>query len=599
MGHDGFEEDVDELVQDDGLRYNRASDVLDVVRVGKERVGMTTHHRNSEIANEADLWPIADVVGTKLDFPVEALEPVGRFKAKLPLSSLQTRSDRSASKLILVTAMTPTPAGEGKTTTSIGLVDGLATIGKRAIAALREPSLGPCFGMKGGACGGGYAQVVPMSDINLHFTGDFHAVTAAHNLLAAMVENHLSWGRVPEIDARRITWGRVLDVNDRSLRAVVTGLGGRANGFARESRFDITAASEVMAIVCLASDLQDLRRRLGNITVGRTAKQDLVFARDVKADGAMTALLKDALNPNVVQTLEHNPALVHGGPFGNIAHGCNSVAATKAALTLADYVVTEAGFGADLGAEKFFNIVCRKAGFTPDCAVVVATVKALKLHGGADLTNLETERLDYLKQGLPNLVRHLDNMKQFGVPAVVAVNRFTSDTKAELDLIHDRCSELGVRVVTAEHYDKGGDGAAALAETVVSVVEQEAATFRVLYPDAAPLAEKVRTISRQIYGAEDVEFPMSVLKQFEELEASGYGRFPVCMAKTQYSFSADPDKKGAPSGFSIPVREIRPSLGAEFIVVLAGDVMTMPGLPRVPAAEAVGVDASGNIEGLF
>ena len=599
MGHDGFEEDVDELVQHDGLGYNSAYDVLDVARVGKERIGMTTHNRNSEIAGGAELWPIADVVETKLEFPVEALEPFGRYKAKLPLTSFKTRSDRSASKLILVTAMTPTPAGEGKTTTSIGLVDGLAKIGKRAIAALREPSLGPCFGMKGGACGGGYAQVVPMSDINLHFTGDFHAVTSAHNLLAAMVENHLVWGHAPEIDARRITWGRVLDVNDRSLRTVVTGLGGKANGFARESRFDITAASEVMAILCLASDLQDLHRRLGNIKVGRTAKKEMVFARDVKADGAMTALLKEALNPNVVQTLEHNPALVHGGPFGNIAHGCNSVVATKAALTLADYVVTEAGFGADLGAEKFFNIVCRKAGFKPDCAVVVATVKALKLHGGAYLKNLETENLDCLKQGLPNLVRHVDNIKKFGVPAVVAVNRFTSDTKAELDLLHDLCAERGIHVVLAEQYEKGGDGAVALAEAVVRVVEQEAATFRVLYPDATSLAEKVRTISREIYGAEDVEFPKPVLKRFEELAENGYGHFPICMAKTQYSFSADPNKKGAPSGFSIPVREIRLSLGAEFIVVLAGDVMTMPGLPRVPAAEAVGVDASGNIEGLF
>ena len=598
MGHDGFEEDVDELVQHDGLGYNSASDVLNVARVGKERIGMTTHNRNSEIAGEAELWPIADVVETKLEFPVEALEPFGRYKAKLPLTSFEARSDRSG-KLILVTAMTPTPAGEGKTTTSIGLVDGLAKIGKRAIAALREPSLGPCFGMKGGACGGGYAQVVPMSDINLHFTGDFHAVTSAHNLLAAMVENHLVWGHAPEIDARRITWGRVLDVNDRSLRTVVTGLGGKANGFARESRFDITAASEVMAILCLASDLQDLHRRLGNIKVGRTAKKEMVFARDVKADGAMTALLKEALNPNVVQTLEHNPALVHGGPFGNIAHGCNSVVATKAALTLADYVVTEAGFGADLGAEKFFNIVCRKAGFKPDCAVVVATVKALKLHGGADLKDLETENLDCLKQGLLNLVRHVDNIKKFGVPAVVAVNRFTSDTKAELGLFHDRCAERGIHVVLAEQYEKGGDGAVALAETVVRVVEQEAATFRVLYPDATSLAEKVRTISREIYGAGDVEFPKPVLKGFEELEENGYGHFPICMAKTQYSFSTDPNKKGAPSGFSIPVREIRLSLGAEFIVVLAGDVMTMPGLPRVPAAEAVGVDASGNIEGLF
>lgn len=554
---------------------------------------------NIEIANSAKLWPIADVAKEKLGLSAQALEPFGWFKAKLPLGCLDTVPDHPSGKLILMTAMTPTAAGEGKTTTSIGLVDALAKIGKKAMAALREPSLGPCFGMKGGACGGGYAQVVPMSDINLHFTGDFHAITSAHNLLAAMVDNHLSWGHEPMIDARRVTWGRVLDMNDRSLRSVVTGLGGKANGFARESRFDITAASEVMAILCLALDLPDLQRRLGNIKVGRTAKKEMVLARDVKADGAMSALLKDALNPNLVQTLEHNPAFVHGGPFGNIAHGCNSVVATKAALKLADYVVTEAGFGADLGAEKFFNIKCRRAGLEPACAVVVATVKALKLHGGASPKELETENLVALKKGLPNLLRHLDNMKKFGVPTVVAINQFHSDTKAELNLISDSCNERGVRVALSEHFAKGGDGAIALAETVVKVIEQEPAKFQVLYPDDMPFAEKVKTISEQIYGAEQVEFPKTVLDRFEELEKNGYGHFPICMAKTQYSFSTDPTQKGAPTGFTIPIREIRLSLGAEFIVVLTGDIMTMPGLPRVPAAEAVGINTAGDIVGLF
>ncbi len=554
---------------------------------------------NSEIAKKATLQPIERVAQEKLGIAREALDLYGKYKAKIPLSLLNGLNEKPDGKLILMTAMTPTMAGEGKTTTSIGLTDGLAKIGKKVVVALREPSLGPCFGMKGGACGGGYAQVVPMTDINLHFTGDFHAVTSAHNLLSAMVDNHLYWGHEPPLDARRVTWQRVMDMNDRSLRHVVTGLGAVTNGFAREGTFDITAASEVMAVLCLATDLHDLQRRLGNVKVGRTPQKEFVFAKDVKAEGAMTALLKDALNPNLVQTLERNPAFVHGGPFGNIAHGCNSVVATKAALKLADYVVTEAGFGADLGAEKFFNIKCRQAGFTPHCVVVVATVKALKLHGGANPKDLNAENLEAIKRGLPNLVRHLDNVKKFGLPVVVAMNRFTSDTMAELDLVREICAGCGVKVALADHWAKGGEGGVALAELVVKTIQDEPADFHPLYADDLPLAEKVRVVSREIYGADDADIPSSVLKQFEELENKGYGRFPVCMAKTQYSFSTDPAKKGAPTGFTIPVRETRLALGAEFFVALTGDVMTMPGLPQVPTAETIGLDAAGEIAGLF
>lgn len=560
---------------------------------------MTKPNVNIGIANHAILQPIEKVAQEKLGIDREVLELYGKYKAKIPLSFLNGLKDRPDGKLILMTAMTPTTAGEGKTTTSIGLTDALAKIGKKVMVALREPSLGPCFGMKGGACGGGYSQVVPMSDINLHFTGDFHAITSAHNLLAAMVDNHLYWGHEPLLDARRITWRRTMDMNDRSLRNIVIGLGAVTNGFAREGGFDITAASEVMAILSLATDLPDLERRLGNITVGRTSLKDYVFAKDINAQGAMTALLKDALNPNLVQTLEHNPAFVHGGPFGNIAHGCNSVVATKAALKLADYVVTEAGFGADLGAEKFLNIKCRRSGIAPDCAVVVATVKALKLHGGASTKELGKESLKALKEGLPNLVRHLDNLKKFGVPVLVAINQFTSDTQAELDLIQNICTEQGVKVALSNHWAKGGEGAIELAELVVKTIESEPTTFHTLYPDEMSLAEKVRTVSREIYGADDADISQSVLNQFEELEHAGYGHYPVCMAKTQYSFSTDPTKKGAPTGFTIPIREVRLSLGAEFIVVLSGDIMTMPGLPKVPAAEAVGINADGSIMGLF
>ena len=554
---------------------------------------------NIEIANQAVLQPIIEVAQERLGLRQEQVEPYGRYKAKISLDSLQQFGDRPDGKLILVTAMTPTTAGEGKTTTSVGLADGLNKIGKNTIVSIREPSLGPCFGMKGGACGGGYAQVVPMTDINLHFTGDFHAITSAHNLLSAMVDNHVYWGHEPKLDARRITWRRTMDMNDRSLRNMVTGLGGATNGFPREARFDITAASEVMAILCLATDLSDLQRRLGNITVGRTAAKEMILAKDIQAEGAMTALLKDAMNPNLVQTLEHNPALVHGGPFGNIAHGCNSVVATKAALKLADYVVTEAGFGADLGAEKFFNIKCRKAGLQPSCAVVVATIKALKLHGGADAKQLSQEDLTALKAGIPNLLRHLENVQKFGVPTVVAINQFTSDTHAEITLVEKACADLGVNVVLAEHWAKGGEGALALAEEVIRVIDQGDADFQVLYADDQPLADKVRMVAREIYRADGVEFPKGVLTQFAELEKLGHGHLPVCMAKTQYSFSTDPNRKGAPTGFTVPVREVQLSLGAEFIVVLTGDVMTMPGLPRVPAANAIGVDDGGNITGLF
>ncbi|GJL55874.1 MAG: formate--tetrahydrofolate ligase [Nitrospirales bacterium] len=556
-------------------------------------------HSNIKIANQAVLEPIQDLAKKRLGLVPEQLEPYGRYKAKIPLSVLESFPDRPNGKLILMTAMSPTTAGEGKTTTAVGLVDGLNTIGKNALVAIREPSVGPCFGMKGGACGGGYAQVVPMTDINLHFTGDFHAITAAHNLLAAMTDNHLYWGHEPRLDARRISWRRVMDMNDRSLRIVATGLGGVTNGFVREARFDITAASEVMAILGLATDLNDLQRRLGNIKIGRTANKDLVFAKDVHAEGAMTALLRDALNPNVVQTLERNPALVHGGPFGNIAHGCNSVVATKTALKLADYVVTEAGFGADLGAEKFFNIKCRRSGLRPDCAVVVATIKALKLHGGADPKRLEQEDLSTLHQGIPNLLRHLENVKKFGVPTLVAINQFTSDTKAEIELVKKDCAALGVKVVLAEHWAKGGEGAVELAEEVVHLLDHTQADFHVLYPDDVSLADKVRIIAQEVYRADGVDFPKQVLDRFAELERSGYGHFPVCIAKTQYSFSTDPSLKGAPTGFTIPVREIRLSLGAEFIVVLTGDIMTMPGLPRVPSANAIGVSANGEISGLF
>jgi len=551
-----------------------------------------------EIAREAKLKPIAEIAG-KLGIASEHLEPYGHTKAKIPLTYIDTLESRPDGTLILVTAMTPTTAGEGKTTTSVGLCDGLNHIGRKAIVALREPSLGPVFGMKGGAAGGGYSQVVPMADINLHFTGDMHAVGAAHNLLSAMVDNHIYWGSDPKIDPRRVSWRRVVDMNDRALRSIVNSLGGVANGFPREDGFDITVASEVMAILCLARNIKDLQKRLGNIIVGQTRERQSVRASELKADGAMTALLRDALQPNLVQTIENNPAFIHGGPFANIAHGCNTVLATRTALKLAPYVVTEAGFGADLGAEKFLDIKCRKAGLTPSCVVIVATVRALKLHGGVDAKGLGPENLAALEKGLPNLLRHVENIGKFGLPAVVAINRFPTDSEAEIALVQKTCAKLGVTAVLAEHWAKGGAGAADLAHEVIRTIEAKKTKFKFLYPDDMPLVEKARTIAREIYRADDIEVPKTIQAQFAELEKSGFGHYPICMAKTQYSFSTDPGLKGAPTGFTVPVRELRLSAGAEFLVVVTGDIMTMPGLPRVPAAEAVGVGDDGEVFGLF
>ncbi|MFP8877908.1 MAG: formate--tetrahydrofolate ligase [Myxococcota bacterium] len=551
-----------------------------------------------EIAREAHALPIGEIAG-KLGIPEEALSPYGRTKAKLSMDFLQSLSERPDGKLVLVTAITPTPAGEGKTTTSVGLTDALCGIGKRAIVCLREPSLGPCFGSKGGAAGGGYAQVIPMEDINLHFTGDFHAIGAAHNLLSAMIDNHINWGNTLEIDPRRISWRRVVDMNDRALRQVTVSLGGLGNGYPREDGYDITVASEVMAIFCLAEDLQNLQHRLGNIIIGYDRRREPVTARDLSAEGAMTALLKDAFEPNLVQTLENNPAIIHGGPFANIAHGCNSVVATKASLKLADYVVTEAGFGADLGAEKFFDIKCRKAGLRPDAAVLVATLRALKLHGGVELADLEEENVAAVRRGCANLARHLRNLRTFGVPIVVAINRFDYDTDAELEAVRASASEYGSEVIVASHWAEGGQGAEALARAVVETVEGGQAQFAPLYRDDLSLWQKIRTIATHIYEAEDIMADQKVRNQIRRLEKQGYGHFPICMAKTQYSFSTDPQLKGAPSGHQVPIREVRLLAGAEFVVVICGDIMTMPGLPRVPAANSITVNEAGEIEGLF
>ena len=553
---------------------------------------------NIEIARAAKMRPILEIA-QNLDIPPGDVHQYGPWKAKISLDHVRKNDDKPKGKLILVTAMTPTTAGEGKSTTTVGLGDGLNRIGKRAMICLREPSLGPCFGMKGGAAGGGYAQVVPMEDINLHFTGDFHAVTAAHNLLSAMIDNHVYWGNALGLDLRRISWRRVLDVNDRALRQIVTSLGGVANGFPREAGFDITVASEIMAIFCLATDLADLERRLGNIVVGQTRERKNITAADLEAAGAMTVLLKDALMPNLVQTLENNPAFIHGGPFANIAHGCNSALATGAALRLADYVVTEAGFGADLGAEKFFDIKCRKADLAPSAAVIVATVRALKMHGGVKMEDIGKENVAAVEKGFANLARHIRNVGQFGVPAVVAVNTFASDTKAEFDMIESQCRALGVDAVRCTHFADGSKGSEELAHKVVALAEGGKAQFRTLYPDEMPLWEKVDTISRQIYGADEAVADKNVRDQFRALQDAGYGAFPVCMAKTQYSFSTDPNLKGAPSGHVVPVREVRLAAGAEFIVVITGEIMTMPGLPRVPAANRIGLDKDGNVVGLF
>ncbi len=560
-------------------------------------------HRNPksdiEIAQAAAMRPIGQVASDALGIPDEALSPYGRYKAKISLDYIRTLADRPDGRLILVTAITPTPAGEGKTTTTVGLGDALNRIGKKAILCLREPSLGPCFGVKGGAAGGGYAQVVPMEDINLHFTGDLHAIGTANNLLAAMIDNHIYYGLEPRIDPRRVAWRRGVDMNDRALRSIVSSLGGVANGFPREDGFDITVASEVMAIFCLSNDLADLRRRLANIVVGQTRERQSVRSADLKAAGSMAALLKDALAPNLVQTLENNPAFIHGGPFANIAHGCNSVIATQTALKLADYVVTEAGFGADLGAEKFFDIKCRKAGLKPDAAVIVATVRALKMHGGVPRDGLKEENVAAVEKGFANLRRHLENLAGFGVPVVVSVNRFSADTLAEHARLKELCAGMGVEAVIADHWAQGSEGAAELAHAVVKLADGGTADFRLLYPDEMPLRDKIKTIAQKIYRARDIACDTAIENRLAELQKGGFGHFPVCIAKTQYSFTTDTNTKGAPDDHILGVREIRLSAGAEFIVAVCGEIMTMPGLPRVPAANNIELTDDGRITGLF
>ncbi len=551
-----------------------------------------------EIAREATMRPILEI-GAGLGIPAESLDPYGHYKAKVSMEFINSLADRPDGRLILVTGINPTPAGEGKTTTSVGLGDALNRLGHKSIMCLREPSLGPCFGVKGGAAGGGYAQVVPMEDINLHFTGDFHAIGAANNLLAAMIDNHMYWGNALELDERRIAWRRALDMNDRALRSIVGSLGGVANGFPREDGFDIVVASEIMAIFCLSTDLDDMRRRLGNIIAGYTRARKPVYARELEADGAMTVLLKDALAPNLVQTLENNPAFIHGGPFANIAHGCNSVMATRVGLKLADYVVTEAGFGADLGAEKFFDIKCRKADLRPAAAVVVGTVRALKMHGGVARDDLGQENVDAVRRGVSNIARHVENTQKFGVPVVVALNRFISDTDAEVDAVCAELAPLGVEAITCTHWADGGAGAEDLARKVKEVADSGVADFKPIYGDDMSLFDKIRAIARTIYRAEDATAPARVMGQLKDWEDLGLGHFPVCIAKTQYSFSTDPNAKGAPTGHELPIREVRLSNGAEFIVAIAGEIMTMPGLPRTPAATKITLNDDGDIEGLF
>ena len=551
-----------------------------------------------EIAREANKKPIQEI-GAKLDIPTEHLLPYGHDKAKVSQEFINSVQGNKNGKLILVTAINPTPAGEGKTTTTVGLGDGLNKIGKRAAICIREASLGPCFGMKGGAAGGGYAQVVPMEEMNLHFTGDFHAITSAHNLLSAMIDNHIYWGNSLDIDQRRVTWRRVMDMNDRALRDIVTSLGGVANGYPRQTGFDITVASEVMAILCLATSLEDLQKRLGDIIVAYRRDKSPVYCRDIKADGAMTVLLKDAMQPNLVQTLENNPAFVHGGPFANIAHGCNSVMATTTALKIADYVVTEAGFGADLGAEKFMNIKCRKAGLAPAVVVVVATVRAMKMNGGVAKADLGPENVDAVKAGCPNLGRHIENVKSFGVPVVVAINHFVTDTDAEVQAVKDYVAEQGSEAILCQHWEKGSEGTIDLATRVAEIADADIANFAPLYSDDLSLFEKIQTIAKRIYRADEVLADAKIRNQLKEWEAAGYGHLPVCMAKTQYSFTTDPNRRGAPLGHSVPVREVRLSAGAGFVVVICGEIMTMPGLPSVPASEAIMLNDMGQIEGLF
>ena len=551
-----------------------------------------------EIARAAQKKPIQEI-GAGLGIPAEHLLPYGHDKAKVGQSFINSLVDRPNGKLILVTAINPTPAGEGKTTTTVGLGDGLNKIGKNAMICIREASLGPNFGMKGGAAGGGMAQVVPMEDMNLHFTGDFHAITSAHSLLAAMIDNHIYWGNDLGIDTRRVVWRRVVDMNDRALRLITASLGGVANGFPRESGFDITVASEVMAILCLANDLADLEKRLGDMIVAYRRDRSPVYCRDIGCEGAMTVLLKDAMQPNLVQTLENNPAFVHGGPFANIAHGCNSVIATKTALKLADYVVTEAGFGADLGAEKFMNIKCRKAGIAPSVVVVVATVRAMKMNGGVAKADLGAENVDAVKAGCANLGRHIENVKGFGVPVVVAINHFVTDTDAEVEAVQAYVAEQGAEAVLSKHWEKGSEGSAPLAERVAALADADTAQFETLYPDDMPLADKIAAIATRIYRADGVQMDKKITDQLKLWEEQGYGNLPVCMAKTQYSFSTDPAQRGAPTGFSVPVREVRLSAGAGFVVAICGEIMTMPGLPKVPAAASIKLNDAGEIEGLF
>ena len=553
-----------------------------------------------EIARAAKMKPIQEILdGINVPDKADVYSPIGRYIAKIKPEYLETLKNKKDGKLILVTAITPTPAGEGKTTTSVGLCDGLNKIGKKSVVCLREPSLGPSFGMKGGAAGGGYAQVVPMEQINLHFTGDFHAITSAHNLLAALIDNHIYWGNKLNIDVRRVVWKRVMDMNDRSLRSININLGGVANGYPREDGFDITVASEIMAIFCLSNDLKDLENRIGNITIGYTRDKKPIYAKDLNAHGPMTVLLKDAIRPNVTQTLENNPAIIHGGPFANIAHGCNSVIATKTGLKLSDYVVTEAGFGADLGAEKFLDIKCRKSGLKPDCVVIVATIRALKMHGGVKKDDLKKENVDALKKGIVNLERHINNIKKFNLPVAVAVNHFITDTDKEVNALINFCNNLKVKVSLCTHWSNGGAGTKELAKNVVEICDKNKNKFKFLYEDKISLFKKIETIAKEIYHASEVVADTKIRDQLKDFEAKGYGNLPICVAKTQYSFSTDPSLKGAPSDHVLPVREVRLSSGAEFVVVICGSIMTMPGLPKIPAADSIKLNNKGEIEGLF
>ena len=552
-----------------------------------------------EIAREAKLQNILEIAEKKLNIPEKFLEPYGHYKAKLSFDYINSLDKNKNGKLILVTAITPTPAGEGKTTTTLGLGDALHKIGKNSSICIREPSLGPCFGMKGGAAGGGKAQAVPMEDLNLHFTGDFHAISTAHNLLSAAIDNHINWKKEPIIDARKVTWKRTMDMNDRALRQIICSIGGPGNGFPREDGFNITPASEIMAIFTLADDLKDLERRLGNILVAYSSDKEAVFAKDLNVIGSMLVLLKDAIKPNIIQSLENNPVFVHGGPFGNIAHGCNTIIATKTALKLSDYVVTEAGFGADLGAEKFLNIKCRKANIQPSCVVVVATIRALKMHGGVEKDNLSKENILAVEKGSANLLKHIENLKKYGVPIIVGINVFVSDTEDEMDVVKKICKKVGVNAVTSKHWEFGGEGAVDLANEVVDTLEKTKSNFKTLYDDNLSLEDKIKKVASEIYGANELEISTTAKKQLKELQGTNYEKFPVCIAKTQYSFTADPENGGLPQEHNLPIKEIRISAGAEFVVVICGDIMLMPGLPKTPAAESIYIDEKGLIQGLF